>query len=301
MLNYENFKEVILEKLSTDYSVELRNFYKSGMDQEAFVVHFSDSNISPLIYIEGLFNEYLLSKDMDDVLDYCRTVLSNPTPEVSDVVSSKEYVLSNVITRMINTERNKKYLEAVVSRTFLDLSVIYFVELTLTNGEKGGYVVRNEHAKMLGISEEDLYKAAVSNTIEAHPFQVTPLSKVIFGEICDFPVSCKEDGFEILEGEPLYLVTNKEGYYAATCILYKELFKKLATVLSSDLILIPSSVHEYLAAPCDNGLSVYELQQMVREVNETEVDISEQLSNHVYRYNRETNEISLVLEGAFKL
>lgn len=56
--------------------------------------------------------------------------------------------------------------------------------------------------------------------------------------------------------------------------------------LGAPLFILPSSVHELIAIP-DKGISdVNELRNMVREVNETQVEAEEILSNQVYRYSK---------------
>ena len=50
--------------------------------------------------------------------------------------------------------------------------------------------------------------------------------------------------------------------------------------------LIPSSVHEMLVMPADIGISIDDMNEMVRGVNEAEVKPEEVLSDHVYDFTR---------------
>ena len=45
---------------------------------------------------------------------------------------------------------------------------------------------------------------------------------------------------------PLYALTNKEKIFGASAMLYSEKVKELADKLHSDLLIIPSSLHETL-------------------------------------------------------
>ena len=58
-----------------------------------------------------------------------------------------------------------------------------------------------------------------------------------------------------------------------------------------EFVLIPSSIHECLFLPDDEGADVDTLRMMVREVNETQVAPEEVLSDSVYRYDPETDAV----------
>lgn len=59
----------------------------------------------------------------------------------------------------------------------------------------------------------------------------------------------------------------------------------------SDLILLPSSVHEWLILLDSPAYDLKNLEAMVREANTQVVMAEEVLSGHIYRYSRERNEL----------
>ena len=78
----------------------------------------------------------------------------------------------------------------------------------------------------------------------------------------------------------------------------KEFTSELADRLGSDLLILPSSVHEVLLLP-DDGIQSYDFyRRMVNEVNMTQVDLEEILSFNLYRYDREKEEIEMIEETA---
>ena len=95
---------------------------------------------------------------------------------------------------------------------------------------------------------------------------------------------------------PLYVLTNKEKIFGASAMLYSEKIKDLADKLHSDLLIIPSSVHETLLL--SDGREYDSYREMVRAVNTTQVDPEEILSFNLYRYNREKDEIEEIEETA---
>ena len=58
-----------------------------------------------------------------------------------------------------------------------------------------------------------------------------------------------------------------------------------------DFYMLPSSIHETLIVPKDAGMEFKELEQMVQEVNQTQVAPGERLSDHVYEYDAKEHEL----------
>ena len=90
----------------------------------------------------------------------------------------------------------------------------------------------------------------------------------------------------------MYVLSNKLKIHGATSIVYPGLLEDIAERLCSDLIIIPSSIHEVLIIPesyidsQDNLPPDYE--SMIREVNETQLTDDEVLGDCVYHYRRDT-------------
>ena len=58
-----------------------------------------------------------------------------------------------------------------------------------------------------------------------------------------------------------------------------------------DLYILPSSVHELILVPAYEYIDVYQLYEMVKEVNDTVVALGDILSYNVYKYCKETDQI----------
>ena len=55
--------------------------------------------------------------------------------------------------------------------------------------------------------------------------------------------------------------------------------------MKGDYFILPSSVHETLVVPDDGRVSLQELTDMVKEVNMTQVNPEDQLTDQVYHYD----------------
>ena len=80
----------------------------------------------------------------------------------------------------------------------------------------------------------------------------------------------------------------------ASVMLYKDPLRDFANYMGHDLYILPSSIHEVILLLDDEYVqSSEELREMVRETNRIVVDREEILSDHVYYYDREKDEIRI--------
>ena len=91
----------------------------------------------------------------------------------------------------------------------------------------------------------------------------------------------------------MYVLTNQLKMNGAACILYPDALRKCSQQIGSDLLILPSSIHEVILLPDDGRSNREELREMVEEINRTQLEVEEVLSGQVYRYERKTNRIIL--------
>ena len=93
---------------------------------------------------------------------------------------------------------------------------------------------------------------------------------------------------------PMYVLSNKTKIHGAACILYENVVKDFADYLNRDIFILPSSVHEVILVPSQGAQKAQNLVEMVREVNETQVEEEEILSDSVYYFSREDGLMSRI-------
>lgn len=91
-------------------------------------------------------------------------------------------------------------------------------------------------------------------------------------------------GFEIPEMEPVqYIVTNRTGFRGAACVLDKNAIRAFGEKLGvTGFWVLPSSIHEVMLVPFSNEFTKGDLDEMVRNVNATQVAYADQLGDHAY-------------------
>lgn len=95
---------------------------------------------------------------------------------------------------------------------------------------------------------------------------------------------------------PMLVLTNSQKHFGAACMLYEGLLDGFAKEINRNIFILPSSVHEVILLPESGQDRPGDLQTMVKEVNASQVEEEERLSDSVYYYDRENQAIRIYEE-----
>lgn len=85
----------------------------------------------------------------------------------------------------------------------------------------------------------------------------------------------------------MFVLTNSLRSLGAACILYENVLFHIGNFLKENYYILPSSIHEVIIIPESQCPDEDTLNSMILEINETQVEIEDVLSDHVYYYNRD--------------
>ena len=193
----------------------------------------------------------------------------------------KKIAKKSLFVKLVNTERNESLVEHSISKEFLDLSAVVRVILKMDKEGMSSMALSKKDAENLGMTEEEIYAAALANTLRLFPPKLMNLGRYVEMSI----------GAELPLGEDevtTYILTNQKEVDGAFYLMSRELVGNIAEMLEDDLYILPSSVNEVLlvrASEVRDGVDG--LKAMVRDVNETIVAEKEILSYSVYHYDKE--------------
>lgn len=307
MMDYEIFKDVVTEKflsyMPKDYQgmeVKVAPVEKVNrkLDGLSLLPPDSERMISPTIYINDIYEEYLRTGDLQESLQNAADALDRvfkeePVPPL-DMRKAKD----NIIFQLVNTVQNEDMLKKMPHREFQDLSIIYRWVVNVEDKGIASVVVHNGLAKELGMDEEQLFKAAAENTRRILPPVIKSMNEVIREMFLadGMPPSMADLMIgEMPPQETMWVISNDRRIDGAVSMLYEDKLHKLAENVESDLYILPSSVHEVIAVSVEMG-EPEELARMVAEVNMDQVDLSERLSNQVYHYDKDLRKITLATD-----
>ncbi len=197
--------------------------------------------------------------------------------------------------RLVNVEKNSSLLKEVPHRCINDLAVVYHIVLNDDDDNLFAATINNGVMEALGVTEKELYDTALANTMKVDP--------PVFEKLTDLMKECAGDDEmtkEIIDRSEedshcgLYALTNKSRMCGAGAMIYPHALELVAELMNSDLLILPSSIHEVLLMPYEEGMDLAPIQEMVREINRDVVDDKDFLSDalYVYRLNTDTIEIA---------
>lgn len=238
----------------------------------------------PVLYLDPFYTMYLRGYSLDKIMKKIATTYQGHQIGFyldEDKIADYEYIKKNLFYRIINYEKNKELLKYAPHERFLDLAVTYRWAAYRNHDGMASAMVRNKELLMWGVSKDQMMKDARENTEKIFPPVMRKIQSVL-------PI-------QIIEEEiPLFVMSNGDYMNGASVILYKDILKDFADGMERDLYILPSSIHEVILLLDDEyARSPEELARMVRQTNHMVVEREEVLSDHVYHYNREKDEIRI--------
>ena len=306
-MNYEQFKQEIVDNIK-DYlnesyenaSVDIKQVVKNnGMELDGLVIRKEDENITPNIYLNGLFEEYNDGKSMNEILQNIADLREQADmasiPFSIEDVRDIEKIKDRIECRLVNCENNAEFLEGKPFTQLEDLAVIYSINLGKQDPDN---LMSTTVTDMLmadwGISTEELHSIALEN-LENSGIQLKSLREQMIELM--FPDGAPNDhSMDFMlppedAGPQMYVLSNSEKHYGAKAVLDTQKMDEIAEKLGGDYVILPSSVHEVLILPNAAEMDRPALEEMVRTVNATEVKPNEVLSDNVYVYDSQAHEI----------
>lgn len=256
----------------------------------------SGSIVSRNFYIDEFYDEYLNGLSFEDVSDQILELVRNDSNDI-DIESIStvrdlcdyEAISSRIIPKVLNKERNELYLQDKVFVDYLDLAVCFCLYIEGISDGMATAVVTKSMAKTWDVTNDELMKRAIENMESILSPRVDSMMSVlreITTDVDGLDISIPDDNFG------MYVVTNSIKTFGSSYILSKDLFRNLAVKLGNcNLIIIPSSLHELLVVPERKDTIEDDINQMIVEVNRSQVLIEDYLSNHLYKYDFAADEI----------
>lgn len=294
-MNFKEFTERIVsllrEKLGDDYKVTLTEVLKNNDIRLTGIVIIRESDsISPTIYLEEPYHRYQdgvsLQKIVEEILALYKEHAGNVKLDM-DFFRNFSMVEDRICHKLINYEKNRELLRDVPWFRWHDLALIFYYAMEEAAFGRASVMIHNNHLDMWGQPAEEIYRIAERNMRFRMPDLLLPMQKLL-----EEMLGTKAEDTEL----PLYVLTNRSKIFGASAMLYSEKMRLLSDRLHSDLLILPSSVHEVLLLPDDRKQEYDHYRQMVKEVNTTQVDPEEILSFGLYRYDREKAEIQEILQ-----
>lgn len=266
-----------LEALEDVEKVEVRDIQKNnGVTLTGVIPHTANTNIYPTFYAEDYYADYTKRQDLETTMQELReSYEKHRMSSKFDIDSTLDFekVEGKIYPRIANYEKNREELKNLPHRRVEDL-VIYYV-ISLSEMVEGVATTKVNYPLLdkWGVTEEDLYSTSIRN-LDKVGFKIQSLAEFI-------PIPINE-----VEDPQLYVVTTDNMLHGSCAILNTDLLDEAKNRIG-DFYIIPSSIHEILLTPISNGVEAVDLANLIKEVNSTQVDTVDQLSDTLYMYDGE--------------
>lgn len=300
-MDFEEFRDSLAEELGermyqkTGESYTFENTHVERLtrgDYDGFAIRKEDSQIGMNLDCGPLFQKYEDGMDFDEVVEMAERMVEDGmshTPQVNvEELMNYDLMKERLAVQVVATDRNAEMLENIPHKNIEDMSLVCRFVIGDAEGGIGTILINNQMLAQFGISEEQLFNDALIYAPDLRPSEIIGMQDILAEMMGIDPSELASelgvpDDVEI--SVPMYVASTKDRTEGAGVIAYPGFMDMAAEKLGGDFFLLPSSTHEVILVP-DNGARDYlELERMVRDVNETQVEPGERLSDRVYHYD----------------
>ena len=283
----ENICKQLNELLTDDIFAEIHTSIKNNNTTRlGITITNPDINISPTMYIEDFYEQYQNGCPIYDIalqiLEVYDEIRFDHCLDLEDIVKF-ESISKKIAYKLIHFEKNLPLLQTVPYIRFHDLAIVFFLFIEIGASGAGFVLITNDMMNSWDVTVDTLYNLAGYNTEKLFPAELNPMCSVIC-ELLQTPCTPED----ILDNH-MYVLTNSIQQFGSSTLLYPEYLEEIAYQLQDDYYILPCSIHELIIIPHRFSPPVSELNRMISEVNASDLNVDEFLSDHAYYYNRTYN------------
>ena len=317
----EKVTKALYQYYDTKVKIETHNVYKNnGILLHGICALKEGKNIAPTVYLNEFFCRYQEGESLGSLVQEIICLMEkNQVKQNIDVGFFADYekVKKSIVLRLIHRNKNEKLLENVPFQEFSDLAIVCHCQMLTEELGTGSILIHNHHLEVWGITKEKLFQDATENSPRIEPYCILKMGDMVRSiledtvrdKLGDYEGNNREEKENILEETmedmlreieyhkvPMYVLTNVRRYYGAASMIYPGMMQKMADMLQDDFYILPSSIHEIIFLSKSEVIEATSLNKMIQEVNQSQVEEEEWLSDHAYLYQRETEELIPVID-----
>lgn len=256
-----------------DFSVEYVRVWKNNLELEGYSLKSPVSNVAPTVYYD---NSWYSSTD-DEVIDFLKDMYQKHAAEFDiSMLQDKNYILSHIMPRMVSMANAPELKNrGIAYMPFLDMIVLFYIPVDGIGVD--GIATAQITDKLLSSAEitvDEAYAAAIAN-MESQA-EVMSMAELM----------AQQFGMEFSEEEetiaPMWVCSTKNRVMGAAAVLCASVISALEEKISGKIAILPSSIHECIAIKYNSDEDLRYFTDMVRDINESQVQMHERLTDTVY-------------------
>lgn len=301
-MDYKKFLKTIVKELKGFYGrkadIEVKNMIQNNdVHRDGLLITFpgKGESVCPVIYLDTVFESF---SDGSKTMDECIGMIANMREEfaadngmknMANELLNWENVKGSVYPALISVSENREVLKKFAYTPFLDLATIYIIRRELGDEGNASVKITNTMLNFYGIEKGKLHQQATAN-LEKDNYEMADMMELLLQALPESEREMMPDTSG-LEAGKMYVLTNASKFYGAAGILDSKLLERSLGNMTA--FILPSSIHETIFVPISEGMDADSLNRTIREVNDTQLDVSERLSDHCYIYDGKSKRIKM--------
>lgn len=309
-MNFEHFvskvSDSIKDYLSEEYEdakIIIEEQKKLNNSYHGLTILKNNEKVAVTINLDQIYENYSKapSRAITDILSEVAAIIMNSNGDIKTGNINFEELLDyakvkeKLFIKVSSFEKNKDFLKDVPFVLKEDLAITFHIMMDIEDVGFASTIVKNDMMNNYGITKEQLYQDATYNSTVILPAKIESmdetLSKIMISEMREFGMT-QDEIDERLEcmgdkdaSSSLLVVGNDKYIDGAAVIFYPGVLDQIGEKVRGNFYIIPSSIHECIIAPEDGLISAEEINDMIKEVNMSNVAPHERLSNQAYHYD----------------
>lgn len=294
--SFEEFINMLIEEVKENLPKELENATvevqtvtkNNNTELKSLLIKIEGENLTPSIYLEQFYKDYRNNKmELEEIVSKVIELRIKHRKETKmdlNYLEDFEAIKKDIIPTFAGLEEyNKELMETCPYVKILDMVMVFRIVINMKDedGVTGTILIKDDLQNKLGVTTQTLFETALKNV--KGNFKCKNM-----GEIFKEMIGASDLEAEMFKDNPMYVLTNKEMTFGAAAIIDEEFMWNVYDKMGGDFIIIPSSIHELIAVPMtemENNADY--VNNMIKDVNRTQVEQKDRLSNHAYKFTKE--------------
>ena len=269
MMKREEKINQLLDQRGYEFRIKYKSELKNNGWKDTYHFFAEGYNVLPVL----CFDDYWWNMSDDELVEFLHDIYIEKAFHLEhNLFFSRQYILDNVLPKIISIENQDAFLkEKIICVPVLDMIVTFY--LPIKDEEKGILSVKITEEFLESITFDELKNAAITNIEKTYRIETLESMLAEMGESS----TLSEDPY------PMYVLTNDSKINGASAVISTNIMKKLSERMNTEeIILLPSSIHEFIAIPFSDEVEFPFLLDLVKNVNKHIVNIEEKLTDSVY-------------------
>ena len=187
-MNYTEFMNAMLCEIRGQVDAQVRTeLYtvtkNNGTRRTGILFKQEDSNLAPTIYLEEFYQKYLKGQQVPDLADsICSIYQEIRVKKTCDCQNLFDFnhVKEHIVYKLIRRDSNEELLKQIPYEPFLDLAVVYYIQIDNTRFGSAAIQIRNEHLRYWRVEKEEIRRLAEKNTPRIYPVQIRQIVRFMY-------------------------------------------------------------------------------------------------------------------------